>query len=159
MTNKLRRRPRIGDVIEVPTRAGFGYAQYTHEHREPPTYGALLRVLPGTFPTRPTNLQSLVQQPEAFLCFFPLGAACRRDLIQITGNEPIPSWAQPFPVFRTGVAGPSGRVYQWFLWDGKSETSIAELTPELAALPVLTGVWNHTLLAERIATAWRPGLA
>jgi len=156
MAETLRPRPKVGDVIEIPTSAGLGYAQYTHEHRDPPTYGSLLRILPSVFRTRPASLAALVQQQEAFLCFFPLRTACRRGLVQIAGNELIPSWAQRFPVFRTGVAGPSGHVNRWFLWDGTRETPIADLTPEIVALPVLTGVWNDTLLAERIAAGWRP---
>jgi hypothetical protein len=37
-------RPQLGDVIEIETSQGLAYAQYTHEHREPPRYGSLLRI-------------------------------------------------------------------------------------------------------------------
>jgi hypothetical protein len=34
-------------VIEIETPRGLAYAQYTHEHRDPPRLGSLLRVLPA----------------------------------------------------------------------------------------------------------------
>jgi hypothetical protein len=70
-----RKRPQIGDVIEIETPAGLGYAQYTHEHREPPRFGSLLRVLPGIFAERPSDFKPLLVQDERFSIFFPLGAA------------------------------------------------------------------------------------
>jgi len=66
-------RPQIGDVIEVKTPNGRGYAQYTHEHRDPPVMGSLLRVLPGLFSrAKPTEFFSaLVEQEERFSVFLP----------------------------------------------------------------------------------------
>jgi ribosomal protein L34E len=69
-----RRRPRIGDVIEIETPKGLAYAQYTYKHDTPPRYGALLRVLPGLYEARPSDFSDLVQQDERFYVFFPLGS-------------------------------------------------------------------------------------
>lgn len=41
-------RARIGGIVEIPTKNGLAYAQYTHNHTEPPKYGQLLRVFEGT---------------------------------------------------------------------------------------------------------------
>src|SRR5690348_2923190 len=106
-----RMRPQIGDVVEVETPRGLAYAQYTHEHRDPPRMGSLLRVLPGLYEKRPAAFDSLVEQEERFWVFFPLGAATRRQLVRIVGNEPLPVPKRPFPVFRARNGfGP------WWLW-------------------------------------------
>jgi hypothetical protein len=84
-------RPRIGDVVEIRTPRGFAYAQYTHEHREPPRHGSLLRVLPGLYERQPQDLASLVEQEERFSVFFPLGAALARRIFRIVGNADVPA--------------------------------------------------------------------
>ena len=67
-----RKRPKLGDVIEIATPQGFAYAQYTHRYDKPPRWVSLLRILPGLFESRPTDLSTLVQQRERFFVFFPL---------------------------------------------------------------------------------------
>jgi hypothetical protein len=148
-------RPRLGDVIEVETPKGLAYALYTHEHREPPRYGSLLRVLPGPHNERPTDFARLVEQEERFSVFFPLGAALNRRIVRIVANQEIPKAKRPFPIFRArnvsdGVAGP------WWIWDGKKERLARrrdKWTPR-----ALYQIWNDTLLIERIASGWSPAL-
>ncbi len=153
LLNRLR--PRIGDVIEIPTPRGLAYAHYTHKHDAPPSYGALIRVLPGIFAERPADFAALVQQPPAFMTFFPLGAACNRRLVRVVAHEPLPAAAQRFPVFRDSHRDRAGRRQPpWFLWDGCREWRVERLSPEeLRAYPPL-GVWNDTLLIERIVAGW-----
>jgi hypothetical protein len=146
-------RPRPGDVVEVETPKGFAYAQYTHKHA---TNGALIRVLQGLFGSRPTNFAEIVQRPEQFLLFFPLGAACNRGIVRVVAEEEIPASAQTFPLFRSGSADAQGEVKVWFLWDGVREWRVDRLTPEQKKLPLRPGVWNDTLLIERIVSGWRP---
>src|SRR5437868_13683890 len=93
----MARRVRVGDVIEIPTRVGFGYAQLTHVH---PTHGALLRVLPGAHEERPTNLLAVVAQETDFVAFFPLEAAVNRGIVEIVGGAEIPASARAFPPFK-----------------------------------------------------------
>lgn len=153
MQNKERRRPKIGDVIEISTPNGLAYAQYTHEH---PTYGSLLRVLPSLFEERPSQFSDLVQMPERFVTFFPLGPAVWRRIVTIVACERIPKRARDFPLFRTGVRNPAtGRVDTWWLWDGEREWPVGELTPQMRSLP-LRGIWNDTLLIQRIVEGWSP---
>lgn len=149
----LRKRPRLGDVIEIGTPEGFAYAQYSHKT---PSYGPLIRVLPGLFASRPSAFGELVEQPERFLVFFPLGPACNRGMVQVVAEEPIPPAAQAFPLFRRGLADREGQVKQWFLWDGDRDSPIEELTPDLLKLPIHLGIWNASLLVERIASGWIP---
>ena len=49
MGSAIRKRPRIGDVVEISTPRGLAYAQFTHKHDAPPKFGALIRVAPGYY--------------------------------------------------------------------------------------------------------------
>jgi len=148
-----RRKPKIGDVIEIPTPKGLAYAHFTHKHDAPPKYGALLRVLPGLHVTRPSNFAALVTQPPQFTTFFPLGAACNQGTVSVVAHEPIPPHTSEFPIFRSCIRTREGRG-PWWLWDGNKEWKVGELEPGMEQLP-LRGVWNDTLLVERIIAGWR----
>jgi len=146
MKATTRKRPKIGDVVEIATPQGLAYFQFTHKH---PQYGALIRVLPGVYNTRPADLPALVQKPERFVAFFPLGAACNRNICQIVAEANIPEASRTFPLFKAGVKNSAGVVECWWLWDGEKEWRIGSLKSEHRDLPV-RGVWNDTLLIERI---------
>jgi hypothetical protein len=145
-------RPRIGDVVEIPTPCGLAFAQYTHEHREPPRYGSLLRLLPGLYDRPPEDLRSLVEQEERFSVFFPLGAALARGIFRIVGNADVPASKQPFPIFRSKA--PDGTVYYW---DGRREWRETwwRRTPRWRR-GAIDEIWNDTALVERASSDWKP---
>ena len=60
------RRIKVGDVIEIGTK-GFAYAQFVLKKER---WGALIRVLPGFFEKRPSNLCEMVNENERFVTFF-----------------------------------------------------------------------------------------
>jgi hypothetical protein len=148
-----RKRPRIGDVIEIATPAGVAYAQYTHEHRDPPRYGSLLRILPGLYET-PPHVTALVQQEERFRVFFPLGAALNRGIFRIVANEDVPLSKQAFPLFRSRTVVKDVGAGPWYMWDGTREWRARKR--ERGTPRALHEVWNDTLLIERIASGWSP---
>lgn len=146
-------RVKIGDVFELSTERGLVYGQCTHRH---PMYGELIRVLPGFFRQTPTEFEVLVRRRARFCVFFPLGAAVRQKVVRIVANEPVPAEAQQFPIFRAGSINRStGKVDVWWLWDGKKEWRVGQLTDEERRLPI-RGVWNDTLLVDRILGGWTP---
>jgi hypothetical protein len=145
------RRIKIGDVVEIPTEKGLAYAQFTHKE---PQWGSLLRVLPGLFTGRPTALVDLVREKPVFLSFFPLQTAVNRKIFEIVANCPIPPDAAQFPLFRApGWTDKSGKVLDWWLWDGQKSWQIGNLTEEQKRLPIKE-VINDTLLIERIQDGW-----
>ncbi len=153
MPEKVRKRPRVGDVVEIETPRGLAYAQYTHKH---PTWGPLIRVLSGLHPKRPADFADSVEAEERFSVFFPLGAAAARGIVTIVANEPVPERKRPFPLFRGGNESPTtGRVETWWLWDGEREWRIGKLRPEHRDLPIWQA-WNDTMLIQRIVEDWRP---
>ncbi|MDO3434250.1 hypothetical protein QWJ46_16325 [Rhizobium sp. CBN3] len=144
---------RIGDIIEINTAKGLAYAHYAHKHKQ---YGALLRVFGNFFDDRPDSFADLANSRPVFMCFFPLSAAVDRGIVSIVDNVPLPSYATKFPTFRAGVVDPATRkVGVWWLWDGEKEWLIGQLSAEQRQLPI-RGVWNDTLLVERIESGWTP---
>lgn len=143
----------VGDIVEIATPCGKAYAQLINSHRQ---YGSLLRVLRGVHNDRPPDLNRLVAGETQFVVFFPLLAAVKARIVEIVGSEQVPEEFKPFPVFRAGVADPkTGKVATWWLWDGDREWKVGALNEELKRLPI-RGVWNDTLLVERIVSGWTP---
>jgi hypothetical protein len=147
-------RPKTGDVVEIDTGRGLAYAHYSHRH---PMYGALLRVFADLKPERPADLAAVVAGEPTFQTFFPLAAALNRGIVSIAGHVPLSEHAKQFPTFRAaGIEDPrTGRVGQWWLWDGENEVQVGPLTDEMRRLPIRE-VWNDTLLKERILSGWTP---
>lgn len=150
------KRPRLGDVIEIPTPEGFAYAHYTHRHQTPPQFGALIRVLPGLHHERPSDFSALVRQRPQFVTFFPVGAACHRSITHVVASEPVIGESAVFPTFRGSHRDRAGRrTPPWFLWDGTREWRVESLTQEQLRDFPPKSVINDTLLVERIVSGWR----
>lgn len=146
-------RVRLGDVVEIATPKGLAYAWYVNKHEK---YGALLRVQAALHTRRPEDLGAGTTGEVAFLCFFPLQAAVSAAIVTVVGNQAVPAEASSFPVFRAGVVNPkTGKVDTWWFWDGEHEWRVGALTEEQRSMPI-RGVWNDTLLIERIISGWRP---
>ena len=149
----MRKRIKIGDVVQVTTPQGYAYAHYSHKHA---AFGSLLRVLPGLFREVPRDILALTRQLPRFLTFFPLQAAVSQGIVQVVANVPVPEEAQPFPLFRAAMRDPAtGKVSAWWLWNGLQEWRVGELQPEQRDLPIREIV-NDTLLVERILSDWTP---
>lgn len=147
------KRPRIGDIIEIPTAKGLAYAQYTHEHS---LYGGLLRVFDTLYKERPENFSSLVKSEVRFSTFLPLQASVRMGIYNVVGHEQVAHPNRSFPIFRDGIADPkTNKVSVWWFWDGKKEWPVGELTAEQRKMPVL-GIWNAKMLEYRLEEGWRP---
>lgn len=146
-------RVKIGDVIEVPTKAGLYYAQYTHKS---PLMGDLIRVFDRAYKERAVDLEEVVRDSVRFSTFIPLGEGVKQKVFNIVGNAVVAPQNRPFPVFRT--AAPSmdpGKPKVWWLWDGDKEWKIGELPLEKKKLSIRS-CWNDTLLITRLEEEWRP---
>lgn len=146
-------RLKIGDLVEVSTSLGLTYAQYTHKNSR---YGSLLRVFKKVYAGKPECLEEVLNDEVRFSAFFPLKAAVDQGIVKVVGNLSVPNEFTRFPIFRAGVVDPStGKVTTWWLWDGESEEKVGSLSEEQKHLPI-RGVWNDTLLIERIESNWSP---
>ena len=153
MASVQRKRPKIGDVLEIGTPKGFAYLQYTNRD---PTYGALIRVLPGVYQQRPSAFSDLVRERERFFIFFPVGAAVNREIVTIVANEDIPAHAREIPPMRAaGGIDRNGHVLNWWLIEKGNKRMVNELTTEQRNLS-LAEAWNDTMLIQRIVEGWSP---
>ncbi len=92
MSARTRAKQTLGTVIEIPTRDGLAYAQYSHDHDR---YGQLIRVLPGVYDNQP-DLAEVVKQRERFFVFFPLDAAIREGIFRVVEQYEVPVTNAPF---------------------------------------------------------------
>lgn len=149
----MAKRIKIGDLVEIPTKRGFAYAQFTHLTEK---YGALLRVYAGFYSSPPEDYCKFATRREIFVLFFPLQAAVNRDIVRVIGNCAISERAKEFPTFRSGMVDmKTQKVNNWWLWDGTKSWRVGELTPDQYEYPV-EGIWNDTILIERLESGWRP---
>ncbi len=149
---------RIGDIVEFTLPSGrLAYAQYTHRHEGRPSYGQLIRILPGTYEKRLDDLEALAREPERFYAFYPIDRALRAGDLRLAGHVAVPEWAVSFPRFRSirGVDPKTRRASHWWLWDGERSTPIEVMTPELAKLSI-RGRPTLQYLVSHIESGWKP---
>lgn len=135
----------IGDIIEIKTAKGLAFGQFTHQDK---VMGSLLRILPGFYDVRPSDLETLSAHEQRFHVFFPLEAAISRGIVQVVGNAPIPAKDKAFPVF-------CSRSEPWWLWDGTREWRVQSLEPEQRKFPI-RATWNYAMLVSRLESGWSP---
>jgi Regulator of ribonuclease activity B len=153
ITKKRKKKPSIGDIVEIRTPKGIAYGQYTHWQD---LYGELIRILPGLYDHRPESFSELGRSKELYFTFFPLGAAASRDMVEIVTNELVPTSAVKFPLMRIpGAITSEGKVLNWEIWNGETGWRVKELTEDQKLLSI-TGIWDLALLVERIVLGWRP---
>ncbi|MBO9123004.1 MULTISPECIES: hypothetical protein [unclassified Rhizobium] len=145
--------PQPGDVFEINTARGEAYVQFMQKNK---LMGSAIRVLPGTYVGGNSDIESLVRTDAGYWIFFPLSAALKAKVVRRVGAFEIPSHSKKLPLFRSGVVDPAtGRIENWWLWDGENSRMVGAITDEQRRLPIKS-IWNDTLLVERIEQGWSP---
>lgn len=141
----------LGDIFEIQTSKGFGYIHYIYEDK---SSGSLVRVLSGVYASKPTNLDDIAQRPEQFMIFFPLVAARNRKIVTLVGHHDIDAF--PKPAFMRSEHNIRGQRLGWHIinTDTWQRKLVAELTEEYRKLSPW-GIWNDTLLIERLDSNWK----
>lgn len=146
----------VGDLIEIPTSKGLAYVQHIFDHKIPPVYGSLIRVLQGFYKTTPSKeeLQKIVALPHRFVGFCPVYHAIKAGIFKLIGNFPVPEFARKFPVFKATQAPPKSdpKEVDWWLWDGEKEWKVGKLSEEDLDKYPYRGVFNDTALITSIET-------
>ena len=146
------RQVQIGAVVGIPVTKGNRFAVYSHEHKK---MGSLIHVFSEIASGHPDNFDIITTSRVLFSCFVPLGAIIEQGILSIVTVLPnVPSALRPFPVFRTGVVDRNtGKVSNWWLWDGEKEWMVGKINSAQRKLPI-RGIWNDTLLKERAESGW-----
>lgn len=118
-----------GDILEIESEIGLSYAQVTHEHT---SYPEVVRVLAGTYQSRPTDLDDLARSETAFSAMIALGSAIEK--VRISGSKlgtaALPDEISQFPIFRMPIRDKQGGIAYWWLWDGQGLRYETELSAE-----------------------------
>jgi len=157
---KSQTKVKIGDVIEIKTRKGLAYAQYTHRVEG---YSYLIQVKEGFYHERPKSFLEMVNKESTIIKFFPLEMAIKRKIFTVVAHVPVPVRFQKFPVFRLwgGIPDKNGIVcHKWKFWDGKriwppGKEWVKKLTREQRQYPI-DSIVNDTALIYYIEHDYRP---
>ena len=159
MANK---KPMIGDIVNAKTPAGLAHLQYTHDGRG---MGALVRVLPGLYSSRPTDFAQLARQRELYFTSYTLQHAVRNSDAEIIPHQPVPEWAKPYPMMRHSAdSDAKGKTLVWRIVRADTRFTFEnlqraprhrELTPDLAMLSI-RALWPHPSLLRKLTKGWTP---
>lgn len=146
---------KYGDLFQIKTSKGLAYFQCVKETSA--TECEVIRILPGVFEsTDNINLNALIELKEVFFVQFPLKYALKQNVIKLIGNYPVPKDVQ-LPKFYRDKHIVKNEFVSWHIIN--SDTlhirSVKELSEDEKKLSP-AGIWNDTLLAERIAEGWKP---
>jgi len=141
---------RIGDIFEINTPKGKGYLHYVYKDK---LMGDLIRVLPGLYSERPDNLSELAKSKERYMIFFPLSAAYKKKSIEYAGRLDLIDFVKPGYMRDTHIV--RGDFLGWHIIDTNTihRQLVKNLTIEQGKLSPW-GIWNDTLLIERLVTGW-----
>lgn len=143
----MKKRARIGDVVEAKAPGGFAYLHYIGKH---PEYAEGVLVCPKIYAKRPSLNSGLFV--DAYFRFYPVGAAISWGLVKVVGNLPAPD----FPSRLRRGAGHRGiKVVSWIIKEGNKEVLKKKLSMEELKIPIVEFP-SHDLLIEDIAEGWRP---
>lgn len=149
----MAKRIQLGDIFEIETPQGKAYLQYVLKND---SIGELIRVLPGIYSEMPDDFESLASMKEKFLVFFPLKAAFTKKIIKRVALS-VDTFDFEKPKHMRSIHNIGGEFLGWHIIDTETwqRQLVKVLTPEQKQLSPW-GVWNDTLLVERITSEWTP---
>jgi hypothetical protein len=144
----------VGDIIEIPVNNSRCYAHFVYDK---PRWGQLLWFYFKLYDHKPREIIATVDGSPDLISLFPLKGSLRAGLTSIVGHRDLDQVRAKFPVFRSGVANPkSGKVDNWWLWNGDREWRVGALTPEQMSFPY-RGIINRAFLIDVIEGRERIG--
>lgn len=142
---------KIGDVFEIETPKGKSYFQIVFDK---PKEGSLIRVLNGLYKEEP-NIKELVNIKEKFLIYFPLKYALKKGIVKKTNNFSVPQYFKLPKKMRTPVVDKEGNLKYWHIVDLTTlEREKVDKLSDMQKTLSPYGIWNDTLLIERLVTDW-----
>jgi hypothetical protein len=152
---------RIGDIAEIKTAAGLAYVQYTHDNVD---MGQLVRVLPGLFDARPPDFRELARQKELYFVFYTLNHALSNRQAEVVSHQPVPEWANPYPLMRHGGFSKNRDTQTWKVLDASTSLTVDalsrmrklhDLTAEQKRLSIYL-LRPHPVMLRDLARGWTP---
>lgn len=141
-----------GDVLKIAVKDLTGYLQYVGEHIE---YGGVIWVTPRAFATPPKAPTDLIGD-DGYYTFYPARTAIARGFAEVVGSAPLNGREVPHTLRRAGVRDDGGSVRSWIISYENGEEAVRTALSESEARLPIAAIWNHDMLTQRIADAWRP---
>ena len=144
------KRIKLGDIFEIKTSKGLVYIQYVHKNN---LNLEMIKVYDGIFNQGPENLEYLKVGKERFFVHFPLLAAYKQGIVEFVCNQGIGDFKMP-QYMRT-----PHKIRDEFLgWhivntESMQRSLVTSLSEDQRKLSPW-GVWNDTLLKERLESGW-----
>ncbi|MCA9039234.1 MAG: hypothetical protein KDA65_02690 [Planctomycetaceae bacterium] len=146
-----RKRPQIGDVIEIPTPEGIAYAWYTHKNEK---WGEFIQIFKGLYPEPQSDLSNVLCQPLPYGTFYDLTWSIKQTEVRIVENVPLTEEQVKLPLFKKANCElRSWKALSWSLWDGKDYQNLDYLAPEYYDLPCLE-IPSYLAIVEHIVQGW-----
>ncbi len=147
------RRPRVGDVVEIPLPSGRkAYAQYVFQDHE---NGPLIQVF-DLVSEHSVQIDAIRQAKPLFPPVITgLFGAVRTGLWKVVGRLPVDDFAYPrflWPLYDDKV----DKVVAWNLWDGQKRIPIGRKLPRQYRELEQLVVWAPEDVAERIESGENP---
>jgi hypothetical protein len=144
----------VGDIFEIKTAKGKSFFQYVYSNTN---VGELIRILPGLYQDNTPDLKEIVKSNELFYVHFPLKAAVKQKIVNFIGNYDIPKDFEIPKYMRSKKVDQKGNFICWQIINYETwvRESVIELSNDQKKLSPW-GVWNDTLLAERLSEKWTP---
>ena len=153
MARSTRRRLRVGDVLALPTSHGMAYAQCTQINE---MFGHLLRILSGFHSVPQSDPCSLLVGDVRYCVFFLWDESYGSEQIRVTAHCSVPTCWSTMPLLKDGIRDAhTGKVHNWWLWDGSREWKIDVLDDDHKDLSP-RAIWNCALLLKRLESNWQP---
>lgn len=146
-------RIKYGDVFEIKTEKGVAYFQCVEE--APATECETIRILPGVFDDiTNVDIKTLVEMRESYFVQFALKYAVKKKCVKPIGNYKVPEFVS-VPIYYRDKHIIRGKFVCWHIVNKKTlQRHSVNVLSESEKRLSQWGVWNDTLLAERIADGW-----
>jgi hypothetical protein len=144
--------PKIGDYLQIPLSDGrYAYGQYVYQDAE---QGPLLQLL-DKVSRDPLNAADLSGARPLFRPIITyLNHAIRTGRWQVVGRGAVSRFA--YPGFIGGNADKSGKIGEWWYWDGSTDHRIGRLLPPKYKDCEFLMLWSLESVEERIRTGHDP---
>jgi len=141
----------LGDVFEINTNKGKAYFQCVKIDR---SKWDIIKVFNQLYDERPSSIENVVKVPDSYLVGFALIAAYKRKLVEKVGNIALPKNFQ-LPKYMRNEHIIGREFLGWHIIDTNTwkRQLVKELSLEQKQLSPW-GIWNDTLLKERLESGW-----
>jgi hypothetical protein len=140
----------IGDIFEIGTSKGKAYLHYIYRDE---SIGELVRVLQGLYTKRLDDLERLAASKERYMIFFPLTVAFKKKIVNYAGHYDLKGFTKP--EFMRDEHLVKGASLGWYIVNTSTwhRQLVEKLTSDQKLLSPW-GIWNDTLLIERLEQDW-----